>query len=341
MSTTFYVVFILSGLQTFISLATEFEEFGHGDYGLLPIIIYITMSLPHKLYLLFPIAGMIGCVIGLGQLASRSELIVMQTSSVSKGRIIWSVMRAAIVMILIALFFGEVIGPPAQHYAESQKAIAKSGGQALKTDQGTWIRNGLNFIHVQSILPDQGLQGITRYRFDKNHNLISAMYAKNATYKHHQWTLEGVSESKISEQGVVTSHFKSMPWDISVNPGLLALTKLTANAMSLHKLSKIIIYRRKHGLRADNYDLNFWKRIFVPLSSGVMIFLAIPFVFGPLRTVTMGLRIMSGTIVGFGFYILNEFFGPLSMVFNYPPILGAILPALLFGLVGYLLMLRV
>jgi len=81
-------------------------------------------------------------------------------------------------------------------------------------------------------------------------------------------------------------------------------------------------------------EFDFWQRLFQPLATLVMICLAVPFIFGPLRTGTMGLRILSGVIVGFGFYILNQFFGPFSMVYQFPPLLAAGLPTLLFATLG-------
>lgn len=61
--------------------------------------------------------------------------------------------------------------------------------------------------------------------------------------------------------------------------------------------------------------------------------------FWPLRSVTMGARILSGVIAGFSFYISSEFFGPLSLVYGLPPLFGALAPSLVFlaialGLLG-------
>jgi lipopolysaccharide export system permease protein len=78
-----------------------------------------------------------------------------------------------------------------------------------------------------------------------------------------------------------------------------------------------------------------------PFATLVMIFLAIPFIFGPLRSVSMGLRIMAGVIVGFGFYILNQFLGPMSQVYQIPAVVAALVPTMVFAMLGaFLLFLR-
>ena len=67
---------------------------------------------------------------------------------------------------------------------------------------------------------------------------------------------------------------------------------------------------------------------------------ALSFIFGPLRSVTMGARIIMGVLTGFGFFITNEVFGPLSLVYNIPPALGALLPSLLFAGIATVLLSR-
>ena len=82
----------------------------------------------------------------------------------------------------------------------------------------------------------------------------------------------------------------------------------------------------------------FWRKVLQPVSIAVMMLLALSFVFGPLRSVTMGARVLSGVIFGFVFYVSDSVFGPMSLVYGISPIIGALAPSLLFlGLTIYLL----
>ena len=47
----------------------------------------------------------------------------------------------------------------------------------------------------------------------------------------------------------------------------------------------------------------------------------------------MGARVIMGVLTGFGFFILNEVFGPVSLVYQLP-FLGALLPSLLFAAIA-------
>jgi lipopolysaccharide export system permease protein len=105
--------------------------------------------------------------------------------------------------------------------------------------------------------------------------------------------------------------------------------------MTLGGLIKYSRYLEKNGLRSTQYRYEFWERVFTPLASLVMIFIAIPFVLGAFRQSAMGLRLMAGVIAGFAFFILNAFLGQLCIVYQIPPPLAALFPIMLFGLLGF------
>ena len=80
------------------------------------------MHLPFDLYQLFPMAGFLGCLIGLGRMANQSELVVMRASGASIGGILWAVIKAALLMLLLVTVFGEVVSPKLQAYSERMKS---------------------------------------------------------------------------------------------------------------------------------------------------------------------------------------------------------------------------
>jgi lipopolysaccharide export system permease protein len=55
----------------------------------------------------------------------------------------------------------------------------------------------------------------------------------------------------------------------------------------------------------------------------------------------MGSKLLAGATVGFGFHMINHFFGPVSQVMQWPPAIGAIAPTCVFALFGFYLMRRV
>ncbi len=335
------VVLVLIGLQLFILFVSEIGSIGRGDYGVLQAFIYILLQVPYQVYLFFPVACVLGCLIGLGVLASHSELIVIRAAGGSIWQIIVAVLKAAFILIAIITVLSETLIPAAMHYAAHRKAIEVSGGQALETARGVWLRDKNNYIHIEKVLPGGHLSGVTEYQFNHSNQLTAATYAQRADYENQQWLLSDVKSSQISAQRITANSVKQLPWPVLISPRLLAVVNIEPDEMNIIALQRYINERKVNRLQAGMYELSFWQRIFQPLASCVMIFLAMPFIFGPLRSSTMGSRILAGATVGFGFHILNEFFAPMSIVYQLPPLLAAAMPTLLFAVIAVLLMRRV
>nr|WP_040916783.1 LptF/LptG family permease [Legionella tunisiensis] len=132
-----------------------------------------------------------------------------------------------------------------------------------------------------------------------------------------------------------------MPWDVTVKPDILSVSSREPDEMTLHELRQYLHAQKHSHQNAANYQLAYWQRLIQPLTTVVMMILAIPFIFGPLRSSTMGSKLLAGATVGFGFHIINRFFGPVSQVFQWPPEIAAIGPTCLFALLGLYLMSRV
>ncbi|QLH42732.1 MAG: LPS export ABC transporter permease LptG [Coxiellaceae bacterium] len=332
------VLLVLLGIESFITFVSELRDIGTRDYGISQVLWYVPQLLPSNIYQFFPMAGLIGSLLALGRLASRSELIVMRAAGLSISQITWAVLKAAVLLLIIAMALGEWIGPHAQQHAEMQKAVAMSGGQAINTQQGLWVREGNNFIHINQVIKRGQLQGITRYEFDRQHHLAKASFAESGVYQDGRWTFYNVKQSTLGKERVVSRPLAQEIWNIHLDPRLLGISETDPNQQSLPKLYHSIQYLNQSGQDSNQYQFVFWQRIFQPLATLIMVCLGIPFIFGPLRSTTMGLRMVAGIITGFTFYTLNEFFGPFSMVYQFPPLLAAALPTILFAMVGVILL---
>ena len=61
-----------------------------------------------------------------------------------------------------------------------------------------------------------------------------------------------------------------------------------------------------------------------------MLVVAMPFVFGPQRSAGAGQRLLVGLLLGLAFFLVNYLLGNVVRLYGYPPLVGAILPSLLF-----------
>ncbi len=340
-SSILVVLVVLIGMDLFIQFLNELDDIGQGNYTLASAFLVAFLRIPQSVYEFFPMAGLIGSLLGLGNLASNSELIVMRSAGVSSSQIAKSVMMAAVIIMVIVTFLGEVIAPNALRIAELRKAFDISGGQTMQTLQGAWLRDGNTFIYVNRVLPHNNLRDIKWYTLGDHDQLAYAGVAKSATFRNDQWVLQDASRTQfLGMQQTKSSHFDKLNWHVKLNPKVLTLASISPDEMSLNQLYKYIRYRQQNRLQASQYSLAFWQRVLAPIATLVMIFLAIPFIFGPLRTVTMGLRIVAGVGAGLVFYFANQLFGPFSMVYQMPPLWAALIPILFFALIGVFLMIK-
>lgn len=328
---------ILVSILSLMLLLGEAKSIGDGDYGFGESVIFILLRMPNELYHFSPMFVLLGSIIGLSMLTSYRELTVMRASGFSTRKIIQSVLSAALLLIVFISLIGEYVGPNLSYKAVIRKENAKNEGQAVVTAAGIWFHIDNNFIHVERIVDRQLLNGVTRYQFDDQHRLQVAYYADSLSFKNDQWLMKDGVKTSFYDERTKSLSFKEAPWDLKINTNLLNVGLVNPEEMSLPKLSKFVHYLEQNGLQSSEYKFNFWQRIFQPFASLVMIFLAIPFVLGALRTSSMGWRIVIGILTGFAFFILNAMLGQLSIVYQIPPFMAASLPLIVFAIFGIVL----
>ena len=341
-ATTFLVLSTFIGLSGIIKYVEQLRKVGDGSYDLLQALWFVLLSIPRDIEIFFPMAALLGALIGLGALAASSELIVMQAAGFSKLDIGLSVLKTAVPLMIAITLLGEWGAPQTQKAARDLRAFAISGGELLSVRSGVWARDVNDFIFIGKVDSEQ-LESLTLWRFDENKQLRKVIVAKKVTYLgEKEWLMEQVKLTAMHEDGVriSQSQLPEYRWKTSLAPDKLAVVTVKPEELSLSGLYDYVNYLKATEQDANRYELAFWRKVTQPVSIGVMMLMALSFIFGPLRSVTMGARILSGAIAGFGFYISSEFFGPLSLVYGMPAVIGALAPSLVFLSVALLLLRR-
>jgi len=334
------VIVVVLALILVINFLGELRDIGVGEYGVAQAFVYVLLRMPHNLYEFFPVIVMLGSILGLGVLASHRELIIVRASGVSVPRIAAAVVGAALVLIAVITVVGECVAPQANFAAENYKDSLENGGQTVTTASGRWMHEGNNFLHIHRIVGRNHLEGVVRYEFDGQHRLLASYYSKTIDSRNGQWIAPDMVKTVLNGDEAHSTHVKNAKWNLALNVNLLSVGLIAPVSMSLRALADQVHYLKQNGLQAGDFQLEYWKRIFQPLTAIVMMLLAIPFVFGFSRSVTMGWRVSFGIFVGFAFYILNAFLGQFSIVFELPPVFAAIFPTLLFAVFGAVVMVR-
>lgn len=338
LTTTSLVLLVLVGLSSMIKYVEQLKRVGKGTYDLWDAALYVFYSMPRDLELFFPVCALLGALVGLGLLASHSELVVMQAAGKSKLDIVVSVLKTAIPVALLMMALGEWVVPNAERTAKELKTSATSGGSILASQRGTWAKDGDDFVYIGSVLDSKLLHNVTTYKFDENKRLIHVSHFNEAFYQKGSWQVSDVHNTFLSDDRIRNLHKDSGVWHSSLTPDKLSVASVKPEALPISGLADYIDYLESGKQDPSHYRLALWRKILQPLAITTMMLLALSFIFGPLRSMTMGARIVLGVMAGFSFHMADRFFGPMSIVFNVPPALAAALPSLLFlGFAIYLL----
>ncbi|MGY4676206.1 LPS export ABC transporter permease LptG [Pasteurella sp. P03HT] len=336
----FATLIMLVGLSGIIKFVEQFRSVGKGTYDIWQAIFYTVLTIPKDIETFFPMAALLGALIALGNLASRSELVVMQASGFSRLKIGFAVMKTALPLVILTMLIGEWGIPQTEQFARDMRSKAISGGSLLSVKNGIWAKDGNDFIYIKRITDDIELNDIYVYSFGEHRQLQRVKHANSAAYKEGKWIFTQLNESEIYEDEIKTINRLNAEWKTSLTPDKLGIASLRPTSLSISGLYHYIAFLKETGQESKKFELTYWRKLFQPLSVGVMMMLALSFIFGPLRSVTAGARIVTGICFGFLFYVVNEIFGPLSLVYNVTPLAGALMPSILFLLITWWLLSR-
>lgn len=329
-------------LLVFLALDFIFGLIGQLDnvnerYTAFEAFKYMVYTMPRRLYDYIPYSCLIGCLAGLGLLAGSSELVIIRAAGVSVKRIAWMALRPTMIFILIALLVGEFVAPYTEQMADNRRHFLRYNG-AQKSPQNMWNREGNEFMYVNAVMPSGIVYGLTRYQFNDQNQLVSASFTRQATYADHYWQEEDISITFLEPDAVRNEVIPSRRWETNLTPNLFNILVLAPEDISLRNLHYYVDYLEKQNLTAGNYSLAFWQKSLQPLATAALVLVAISFIFGPLRSVTMGQRIFTGVVLGIVFVLLQKLLGPSSLVFGFPPFIAVLIPiALCIALGMYLL----
>ena len=323
---------VLLGLFTLASLLDEIANLGEGNYNLTAAFTYVALTIPRLIYELFPMAALLGTIIGLSILANGSELVVMRASGVSILRITLATLKTGAFFVVAAILIGELIAPYTETRAQRGRAETLQLDIKQHTSSGLWMRDLQTYVNIRETLPDLTLLKIKLFRFDENRKLVSLVEAERGAFVEGRWILDNVKTTLFDPDSgkTETSIADSAKWDSRLTPQTLSLFWVKPQQLSLMQLSRYIQRLHDNRQKTDLYELAFWNKIMLPLSTAMMVILAVPFVFVNARSGGLEKNLFIGIMLGIGFYVVNKGFGYFVLASDLPPVLGATVPFAVF-----------
>jgi len=356
----------LWALQLVFSYLSELDSLDD-SYTMGEAIKYIFYRSPYFLEQFIPTGALLGAVVGLGLLASKSELVVMRAAGVSVYRIVGWVLQPALIFVLLALAINQFVLPQSNQLAkeindaDSRSLVTSVRGywtvqpRFASTEDGSTKPDGSDILYIDYADVKGNIGEVKRWHLDNDGNLQTAIHAKGGQYigresldtsndqpseqYRYEWQLNNMTELNInqgfeSSQAISPSDTLSLPFA----PESVYLLTRKAEDLSLTQLYAHRQFMRQQGQRSLSHELAFWQKLLSPLSILSLVIVACSFVFGSLRTHSLGLRIVVALLFGLLFSYVQDLVGFVSLATGFSPMLMVLLPIIGSAILGgYLL----
>ena len=328
---------VLSVLQVLFTYLGELGALNE-NYNAWQALLYVMWGAPRYLYEILPIAALIGAVLGLGTLASNSELVIIRSIGISLWRIVGWVIRSALILVILSFALSEWVIPYTNEQAKSVKDHRSVS--ALGEVKGYWTREGQRFIYIDYANAQGQLKHVQVVDFDEGYHLKGVLNAAQGQFvKDGDWNLERVSQVDILPQGNATLvNAAQLPLSLALQPKYVHMVTIDPEDLSPSQLISFMSYMEEYSQVPKTYKLAFWQKVASPFALIALVVIACSFIFGPLRQQSMGFRLVIALFIGLSFFYLQDFLGYASLVYSPSPAWFVFVPSILMMLVGgYLL----
>src|SRR6202050_4351178 len=219
------LVYTLMAMGVLLTLGALFlfirqqSDIGVGDYSAADAFLFTFLNLPQQAFELLPIGAMIGALMGLGNLAAASELVVTRASGVSVWRIAWPVGLAGLTLALAMYGIGEYAAPPLAQFAKREKTVDKLADVSFAGSSSAWVKDGNLILRVQTGEVDQTFGGVSLFELDGPTRLRSIQRADRisvADPKHGR--MHSVATTRFGDDHVDSSMAEEVTIRSTVNP---------------------------------------------------------------------------------------------------------------------------
>jgi lipopolysaccharide export system permease protein len=324
------------------------RKFGDVTYTVWHALLAVTFGLPKHLYELLPIAVLIGSIFVMARFAQSSEFTIMRTSGLGP----WMALRTMLVLgsgfVVLTVAVGDYIAPAAERWALVAKA--KYLGQTSTTGStGAWLKektkDGTLAVNVRAVRADGALTGIRIFEFDRQGRMTLQLHADQGQVQEEadNWLLENARLTRLSyasstandsAAAVTKDSHAQLNWPTSITSEMLIAAVHKPDRMPTIELFQFIQHLKTNDQSAQKYEIEFWRKVFYPLSCLVMVVLALPFAYLHFRSGGIAGYVFGGVMAGISFFLLNNVFGYAGNLQNWSPMLTAAAPGLIYSLLS-------
>ncbi len=302
------------------------------------LLRYIQLRAPQIVSQFTPFAALLAIVLTLAGLSHTSEITVMRAAGMSVNRVLMPFGFMCALIMVAHFTFHETVT------VKSSEALdyweANDYALNLPEDQETRTNIRLSFdsefIEAESAELSDGrttMRGVTIYRVNDDGIAESVIEARSALHEEGVWRLFDVRS--LDPATLTVRQSDSAVWTNSLDPDFLFALALKPDQTSLGELIRKIGQLREDQADARDAMTSFLSRFSKPMSTLVMPLLGAIAGFGVHRQGVLLVRAVTGSALGFTYFVAENLALALGKLGVIPAIIGAFFPLALFLIVGF------
>ena len=146
------------------------------------------------------------------------------------------------------------------------------------------------------------MQNVRIFEFDNQGYMVSMTQAQTARFgDHDDWLLDKVDRTEFASidakaSRVERSALDNFRWPTQISGEMVAAAVLRPERMGTFDLFQYTRHLQANGQSAQKYQIQFWKKVFYPLSCLVMVVLALPFAYLHFRSGSVAPYVFGGVM---------------------------------------------
>ena len=325
----------------FFDFVDELQNVGKngGAYQISHAFSYVLLLVPSHLYELLPITVLIGTIFVMARLAQSSEFTILRTSGLDPTMALRTLMGLGLAFVLLTFAVGDYLSPFCDRYGQLLKS--RYLGQITVGQTGAWLRehqDDYNFaVNVTTLTPEGNPKGIRIFEFNKDGQWAALTKAEvGLLTDDNAWDLRQVERNELSkthgETTLTRQHLDARRWNTGITSEMVSVALLKPERMGTLDLFQYVRHLNANGQTTQRFEIEFWKKLFYPLSCLVMVVLALPFAYLHFRSGNIASHVFGGVLAGISFFLLNNVFSYIGNINSWAPWFAAAAPGLLYTL---------
>ena len=320
---------VLLGINLLLVFIAELKNIGSHQYTISVLFNYVIYLIPQNILDIFPYALLIGSMISFGSMAYHSEFVAINSHGIGIKKVIYLIIFQTFIISAMLTIIINLIAPKYSNEAQSLKNISLN--KAL-SDKSLWFKSSNYIVNINKIITDKRLENIVIYNI-RDGSLTSVISAEKGFYNQ-QWTFKNVEIHDTNLNKVSTEESYFLKSDDFVPSEILKSQFNKKRYISIQDLYRNINYHNTAGIPYENHKVIFWKKVLLPFSCCIIVFIGLPFLFTRMRSTNQSQRLIFGVLFGITYFVLTSIITNLSLIIGIPALASVLISMVLFIAIG-------